>query len=123
MRAKLTSIRQLDLQIRPDPLNPTSMSELAGKLALVTGGARDIGRAVSIRLAELGATVVINYRARRAEAEETLRMIEGNGGRGLLAPGEVFVAAGPARLVEAGKKTGGVRHDIMLNVPGGFVGP
>src|SRR5258708_40111792 len=97
MRAKLTSIRQLDLQIRPDPLNPTSMSELAGKLALVTGGARDIGRAVSIRLAELGATVVINYRARRAEAEETLRMIEGNGGGGLVGPGEGFVCAGLSR--------------------------
>ncbi|HKB56550.1 MAG TPA: SDR family oxidoreductase [Lacunisphaera sp.] len=97
------------------------MSELAGKLALVTGGARDIGRAVSIRLAELGATVVINYRARRAEAEETLRMIEGNGGRGLLAQGDVLVAADLARMVDAAKNAGGGRIDILLNVAGGLV--
>ncbi len=54
---------------------------LEGQLAIVTGGSRGIGRAISIRLAEEGATVIINYLTHEDSARETLREIEASGGK------------------------------------------
>jgi 3-oxoacyl-[acyl-carrier protein] reductase len=51
-------------------------------IALVTGGSRGIGRAICLKLASLGATVGINYVANPAAADETLRQIEAEGGKG-----------------------------------------
>jgi 3-oxoacyl-[acyl-carrier protein] reductase len=59
---------------------------LEGKAALVTGGSRGIGRAISIRLAKDGAHVFVNYARNEKAAEETLRMILEQGGSG-----EVFL--------------------------------
>ncbi len=57
------------------------MSEaLAGQVALVTGGSRGIGRAIALRLAAAGATVVVNYRENAPAAEETVRLIAAAGG-------------------------------------------
>lgn len=53
---------------------------LKGKVALVTGGSRGIGRAVSLRLASMGAFVYINYVSRSEAAEETKKLIEESGG-------------------------------------------
>jgi len=53
---------------------------LNGKVALVTGGSRGIGRAVCLRLAEMGAVVMVNYVTRPAAAEETVAMIRAAGG-------------------------------------------
>lgn len=53
--------------------------DLEGKIALVTGGGRGIGRAVSLRLAERGANVVIAYLRKRGAAEEACREIEDHG--------------------------------------------
>jgi len=50
------------------------------KTALVTGGSRGIGRAVSIKLGELGFNVLVNYRSNDEEAEKTVEMIKQNGG-------------------------------------------
>lgn len=97
------------------------MLEFQGKTALVTGGARDIGRATSVRLAALGATVVVNYRSNRDAAEETLRMIEAVGGRGVLAHGDIAVAADVARVVEAAGRAGNGRFDVLVNLAGGLV--
>ncbi len=55
----------------------------AGKTALVTGGSRGIGRAISLRLGELGARVVVNYVSNPAAAEETVGVIRENGGEAL----------------------------------------
>lgn len=88
---------------------------------MVTGGARDIGRACSVRLAELGATVVVNYRSNRGEAEETLRLIEAAKGRGLLVQGDVLVASDIARMVAVAAESGQGRIDLLLNVAGGLV--
>ncbi|GBE53552.1 enoyl-[acyl-carrier-protein] reductase [NADPH] FabL [bacterium BMS3Bbin14] len=57
------------------------MFDLHGKVALITGGSRGIGRAIALRLAEQGADVVINYVRHRRDAEETVAAIEGKGVR------------------------------------------
>lgn len=54
---------------------------LEGKVAVVTGGSRGIGRAICIRLASMGALVYINYVSRSSAAEETQRLIQEAGGR------------------------------------------
>ncbi len=97
------------------------MLELQGKTALVTGGARDIGRATSVRLAQLGAKVVVNYRSNREQAEETLRLIEAVGGKGVLAQGDIAVAADVARVVELAGQAGNGHIDILVNLAGGLV--
>lgn len=98
------------------------MLELAQKVALVTGGARDIGRAVSLRLAELGAAVAVNYRSDAAAAEEVVRTITQAGGRAIAVPGDVTVAADVSRLVAATRAPFGGSIDILVNVAGGLVG-
>ncbi len=60
------------------------MFDLTGKIAVVTGGSRGIGRATSVALAEAGAFVLVNYRINEAAAQETLRLVEAAGGHGEL---------------------------------------
>ena len=97
------------------------MSELSKKVALVTGGARDIGRAISVRLAELGASVVVNYRSNAADAEETLRQIAAKQGRAIAVQGDVLVAADIAKMVQTATEKFGGKIDILVNVAGGLV--
>ena len=54
--------------------------ELEGRVAIVTGAGRNIGRAIALALAQGGAAVVVNARKNRAEAEAVAREIEGQGG-------------------------------------------
>ncbi|WP_274655221.1 SDR family NAD(P)-dependent oxidoreductase [Paenibacillus humicola] len=63
--------------------------ELQGKAALVTGGGTGIGREVSLLLAKRGAAVAVNYSRSRTEAEETVRMIESEGGRAIAIQADV----------------------------------
>ncbi len=62
---------------------------LNGKNALVTGGSRGIGRAICLRLAEMGAYVAINYASNEDAAKAVLKEIEANGGNGCLLPFDV----------------------------------
>jgi len=91
--------------------------ELAGKIAIVTGGSRGIGRAISVALARAGAHVLINYRSNEEAATETLRLIEAAGGRGELLG---FDVADP-ESVDRAIKMAIDRHegiDILVNNAG-----
>ena len=65
------------------------MKEFTGKVAIVTGAGRNIGRAIALTLAEGGASVVVNARNNRAEAESVVREIETAGGKALVHIGDV----------------------------------
>ena len=74
------------------------MSTLAGKVALVTGSARGIGRAIVERYASLGASVVVNYASDERRARETVEAIEQKGGRALPVQADVAKIADIDRL-------------------------
>jgi len=75
--------------------------ELVGKVALVTGGARNIGRAIARSLAAGGAAVMVNANTSRAEAEQTVAMIEAEGGKARLFIADVTDANAVAAMVAA----------------------
>ena len=75
------------------------MDDITGKVALVTGGSRGIGRAIAQALAEAGADVAINYRSRQAEAAETLAAVEQLGRGAVAIPADVSNGAQVADLV------------------------
>jgi 3-oxoacyl-[acyl-carrier protein] reductase len=89
-------------------------SELQGKVALVTGGARNIGRAIAAALAAGGAAVMVNARSSRAEAEQTVAMLRAAGGRAALHMADVAEPAAVAALVAATVAEFG-RLDVLVN--------
>jgi len=98
------------------------MELLKNKVAIVTGGARDIGRAVSIKLACLGAAVAVNYFDNPEDAEETVKTIDASGGRAVAIQGDVTKPADVQRLVAETQKAFGSAIHILVNVAGGLVG-
>src|SRR3990170_7818679 len=92
----------------------TPGTELAGKVALVTGGARNIGRAIARSLAAGGAAVMVNANTSREEAERTLAMIESAAGKGAVQIADVTDAAAVAAMVEATLRRFG-RLDFLVN--------
>ncbi|APR51411.1 SDR family NAD(P)-dependent oxidoreductase [Sphingomonas koreensis] len=91
------------------------------KVAIVTGGGRDIGKSISLRLAAEGAKVVINYRSDEAAAQATLDAIEAAGGTALLARADVTKADEVVALVKAATDAFGGKVDILVNCAGGMV--
>ena len=82
-----------------------SMStDLTGKVALVTGGDRGIGRAIALALAENGVHVAVNFRTRQNEAEEVRSQIEALGQRSLAIGADVSLAHEVSRMVETVQK-------------------
>jgi 3-oxoacyl-[acyl-carrier protein] reductase len=89
--------------------------DLTGKNALVTGGSRGIGRAISLALAAHGANVAINYASNAAAAEETAREI--GEGRAVTIAGDVSDPATAQKLIEGTVAAFG-RVDILVNNAG-----
>jgi 3-oxoacyl-[acyl-carrier protein] reductase len=91
-----------------------SINELTGKVAIVTGAGRNIGRAIALALAEAGAFVVVNARSNRAEADAVAREIEALGGKALVHIGNVADAAAVQALADTAVQQFG-RIDILVN--------
>lgn len=91
------------------------------KLAIVTGGGRDIGRSISLRFAAEGAKVVINYRSDEAAAQDTLAAVEAAGGTALLHRADVTKSDAVAGLIAAAADFGGGTIDVLVNCAGGMV--
>ncbi len=96
--------------------------KLKGKVAVVTGGARDLGRAISIKLASEGAKVVINYFDNPEDAEETLKMVQESGSEGIIVQGDMTKAEDVKRVFEEGLKAFGSEIHVLANVVGGLFG-
>jgi 3-oxoacyl-[acyl-carrier protein] reductase len=89
-------------------------NELGGKVAIVTGAGRNIGRAIALTLAEAGASVLVNARGNRAEADAVAREIEARGGKALVHIGDVADAAAMQAMADTVIKQFG-RIDILVN--------
>ena len=89
-------------------------NELNGKVAIVTGAGRNIGRAIALALAEGGASILVNARSNGAEAEAVAREIEAFGGKALVHIGDVANAADVRAMADAAVKHFG-RIDILVN--------
>jgi 3-oxoacyl-[acyl-carrier protein] reductase len=88
--------------------------EFDGKVAIVTGAGRNIGRAIALALAQGGASVVVNVRGNRAEAEAVAREIEAAGGKALVHIGDVADAVAVQAMADTAEKAFG-RIDILVN--------
>lgn len=96
------------------------------KSALVTGGSRGIGRAISIKLASLDYFVLINYQSNRREAEKTLALIEEKGGKGVILQFDVgnreevskvlggWISVNSNHKIEVLVNNAGIKEDVLL---------
>ncbi|MBI2324426.1 MAG: 3-oxoacyl-[acyl-carrier-protein] reductase [Chloroflexi bacterium] len=92
--------------------------EFAGRVALITGAARGIGRATAIRLAQGGARIAVNYKGNTAAAEEAKRLVEEAGTSATTIQGDVSLEADVDRVVREALAFGGGRIDILVNNAG-----
>lgn len=95
--------------------------KFAGKVALVTGGSRDIGRAVCVKLASEGASVVVNYNNNQADADATVAAVEAAGGKGITVKADVTKPADVDALIAATTAAFGDEVHILVNNAGGLV--
>jgi 3-oxoacyl-[acyl-carrier protein] reductase len=89
-------------------------NELGGKGAIVTGAGRNIGRAIALALADGGASVLVNARSNRGEADAVAGEIAAKGGKALVHIGDVADAAAVQAMADAAAKHFG-RLDILVN--------
>ncbi|MGE7689225.1 3-oxoacyl-[acyl-carrier-protein] reductase [Lysinibacillus sp. NPDC097214] len=93
------------------------MHKLEGKVAVVTGASRGIGRAIALKLANEGAKVVVNYSGSQAKAEEVVATIQENGGEAIAVQASVSKTEEVTALMDAAVKTFG-SLDILVNNAG-----
>jgi len=96
--------------------------KLEGKVAIVTGGARDIGREVSIKLAKEGAKVVVNYFNSEEDALKTKQLIEEVNGECIIVRGDMTKWKEVQNLLTESTKAFGNNIHILVNVMGGLFG-
>ena len=88
--------------------------ELTGKVAIITGSGRNIGRAIALALADDGAAVVVNARSNRDEAKAVVREIETVGPKALVHVGDIADPAAVQAMVDMAMEEFG-RIDILVN--------
>ena len=96
------------------------MNNLNGKVAVVTGGARDIGRAISIKLASKGAKVVVNYYHSDSEVISTVEEIKSFGGQAIAVKADVSNLDDIQTLRVKTMEAFGDKLDILVNNAGGL---
>jgi 3-oxoacyl-[acyl-carrier protein] reductase len=89
--------------------------KMQDKVALVTGGAKGIGRAICIALADEGASVAVNYRSSKAQAQELVDEIEAAGGKSVAIAGDVSNPAEAVSMVEQTIAELGGLHVLVNN--------
>jgi 3-oxoacyl-[acyl-carrier protein] reductase len=93
------------------------MFDLGGRVALVTGGSRGIGRAIVLQLAKCGASVAINYNQSRQQAESVQAEVKAQGGTAITVQADVRVPEEAERMVQQTVESLG-RLDILVNNAG-----
>jgi 3-oxoacyl-[acyl-carrier protein] reductase len=93
------------------------MSDLNGKVAVVTGASKGIGAAIAKALSAAGAAVVVNYSATKEDADRVVADIKAKGRKAIALKGDVAKADDMRRLFEETKKTFG-RLDVLVNNAG-----
>lgn len=96
--------------------------KLKGKVAIVVGGARDIGREISVKLAREGAKVVINYFNSEEDALKTKQLVEKVNGECILVRGDITKWKEVQNLISASTQNFGNNIHILVNVVGGLCG-
>ncbi|HEX6507333.1 MAG TPA: 3-oxoacyl-[acyl-carrier-protein] reductase [Chloroflexota bacterium] len=91
------------------------MDRFAGRVALVTGASRGIGRAIALRLAREGAHIAVNYRSDEDGAAETARCVEESGAKAALVRGDVSQSEDAARMVTTCVSELGGIHVLVNN--------
>ncbi|SOE21562.1 3-oxoacyl-[acyl-carrier protein] reductase [Spirosomataceae bacterium TFI 002] len=97
------------------------MTNLKGKVAIVTGGGRDIGKMTSLKLASMGAKVVVNYFGGKESAEQTVKEIVEVGGEAILVQGDMTKSDDISNLMKQTVAAFGDEIHILVNVAGGLV--
>jgi 3-oxoacyl-[acyl-carrier protein] reductase len=90
---------------------------LTGKVAVVTGAGKGIGRAIALKLAHYGASIVINYRTSAKEAEEVIAEIRNNGGKAEMVQGDVSNFEEAEKVIKFAIESFG-KLDILVNNAG-----
>ncbi|MEG4629315.1 SDR family oxidoreductase [Microcoleus sp. AR_TQ3_B6] len=93
------------------------MASLAGKVAIVTGASRGIGRAIALRLSQEGAAVVVNYARGAQQAKDVVSAIEASGGKALAVQADVSKTAEIRDLFDRTQETSS-QIDILVNNAG-----
>lgn len=96
---------------------PTDLQRLQGKVAIVTGASRGIGRATALSLAAEGAKVVVNYASSRESADRVVAEIEAIGSQAIALPADVSQAGQVDELVNAVMEKWG-QVDVLVNNAG-----
>ncbi|MGF6962846.1 SDR family NAD(P)-dependent oxidoreductase [Paraburkholderia youngii] len=100
---------------------PAHSPDLHDRVALVTGGSRGIGRAVSLSLASAGAAVAVNYRQRGDEAAQIVGQIESAGGRAIAVQADVSVASDVKAMIDEVENRLGVVGVLVNNAGTGTI--
>src|ERR1700686_1842941 len=103
--------------MRRTNMEDVTMGRLAGKIALVTGASRGIGRAIAMALAKEGAAIAVNYRASESEAQRVVEELNALGVKTMLAQANVSNGSEVRGIVQQVLKAWG-RLDIMVNSAG-----